>query len=190
MTDRLPEALAAEVGAAAAARAARADSIEARADALAEAGEQIARRVRDGARLWAVGAGTTATDADHIAVEFVHPVIAGARSVPAVAITCDAADGPLAERLSLFVRSGDVVIGVVAGGDPAVVGALQVAMQAGALCVVLAPDGLPRARGIDLVVPLGPVHDDTAAEDRVSAYHVLWELVQVFLEEEPGLEPH
>ena len=46
--------------------------------------------------------------AQHIAVEFVHPVIVGKRALPAVALT----DPDLVDVVRVSVRSGDIVIAV------------------------------------------------------------------------------
>ena len=46
---------------------------------------------RCGERLLAFGKGPGATDAQHVAVEFVHPVIVGKRAVPALSLVRGAA---------------------------------------------------------------------------------------------------
>ena len=52
--------------------------------ALAAVCQQMAERFRGGGRLLAVGVGVYATDAQHVSVEFVHPVIVGKRALPAL----------------------------------------------------------------------------------------------------------
>src|ERR1700738_61121 len=52
---------------------------------------EMARRFHQGGRLLAFGNGASATDAQHVSVEFVHPVIVGKRALPALALTNDAA---------------------------------------------------------------------------------------------------
>src|SRR5690242_5468076 len=57
------------------------------ADTLARCCERIADRFRLGGRLVALGGSPAArSDARHVAVEFVHPVIVGKRALPALAI--------------------------------------------------------------------------------------------------------
>ena len=51
----------------------------------------MARRFHQGGRLLAFGNGALATDAQHVSVEFVHPVIVGKRALPALALTNDSA---------------------------------------------------------------------------------------------------
>src|SRR5215475_7468664 len=54
------------------------------ADHLAAACDEMARRFLAGGRLIAFGRGASATDAQHVSVEFVHPVIVGKRALPAL----------------------------------------------------------------------------------------------------------
>ncbi len=58
---------------------------------IAEACWAMARRFHQGGRLLAFGNGAWATDAQHVSVEFVHPVIVGKRALPALALTNDSA---------------------------------------------------------------------------------------------------
>ena len=51
---------------------------------LAEACREMAERFQRGGRLLAFGRGPYATDAQHVSVEFVHPVIVGKRALPAL----------------------------------------------------------------------------------------------------------
>src|SRR6185369_17009392 len=57
---------------------------EREADGLAAVSDAMASRFLRGGRLIAFGRGPAATDAQHIAVEFVHPVIVGKRALPAI----------------------------------------------------------------------------------------------------------
>lgn len=54
-------------------------------DELARAALALARACSHGATLWCVSPGTP-HHAQHLAVEFVHPVVVGARALPAVAV--------------------------------------------------------------------------------------------------------
>ena len=57
-------------------------ALEARS--LAEACREMSERFLRGGRLLAFGRGPYATDAQHVSVEFVHPVIVGKRALPAL----------------------------------------------------------------------------------------------------------
>ncbi len=61
------------------------------AGALALACRDMAARFTRGGRLLVFGNGAGATDAQHVAVEFVHPVIVGKRALPALSLVSDAA---------------------------------------------------------------------------------------------------
>src|ERR1700752_1690275 len=63
----------------------------AQAGRIADVCWAMARRFHQGGRLLAFGNGASATDAQHVSVEFVHPVIVGKRALPALALTNDSA---------------------------------------------------------------------------------------------------
>jgi len=54
---------------------------------LAEACRSMSERFVQGGRLLAFGRGPYATDAQHVSVEFVHPVIVGKRALPTLDIS-------------------------------------------------------------------------------------------------------
>jgi len=53
------------------------------ADTIGELAQKMADHFRDGHKLWVLGNGGSACDAQHIAVEFVHPIIEKRRALPA-----------------------------------------------------------------------------------------------------------
>src|SRR5436853_435223 len=59
----------------------------AESERVARACREMARRFQLGGRLLAFGAGPAASDAQHVAVEFVHPVTVGRRAFPALALS-------------------------------------------------------------------------------------------------------
>ena len=59
------------------------DALGGQADAVAAACHAMAVRFHRGGRLVVFGAGGPSADAQHVAVEFVHPVIVGKRALPA-----------------------------------------------------------------------------------------------------------
>ena len=58
------------------------DFFKAEAPRLAESCHEMSRRFLAGGRLLAFGNGAATTDAQHVSVEFVHPVIVGKRALP------------------------------------------------------------------------------------------------------------
>ena len=100
-----------------------------------------------GGRLFVMGNGGSACDAQHIAVEFMHPIIEKRPALPAVALSIDAAllsavgndqDFALAfaGQLRLLARPGDVALGISTSGRSAnVTRALAAARELGLLTV-------------------------------------------------------
>ena len=165
---------------------------------IAEACWAMARRFHQGGRLLAFGNGAWATDAQHVSVEFVHPVIVGKRALPALALTNDSAtlsglmaggvaDMPFARQLRVLARPQDIAMGFSADGhDANVVAALNVAGQMGLLTLGLTggDGGLLKQAGIDFCFTV-QAHDPLAIQEtHETLYHVLWELVHIFFEHE------
>src|SRR5215203_275592 len=145
---------------------------EAEAPQLAEACHEMSRRFLAGGRLLAFGNGSAATDAEHVSVEFVHPVIVGKRALPAQDL------GPDFEgRLPVIVRPEDMVIGFsFPEADLAVERALSAAQARGALTFALAGEvgDYPFAL---------PDEDPLVCQEVFEVlYHMLWETVHVYFE--------
>ncbi len=146
------------------------------ADPLARLCHLVAERFARGGRLVALGATPSArSDARHVAVEFVHPVIVGKRALPAFALT--AAGPELADALDLLVLPDDIVIAFGADEDGgAAARALQLARGRGALTVAFSSCGAER----EFTPPT--CNRDVRQELVETFYHILWELVHVFFE--------
>ncbi|MDI3328081.1 MAG: SIS domain-containing protein [Alicyclobacillaceae bacterium] len=139
---------------------------------LAAASREMAERFLDGGRLIAIGRGVYATDAQHVAVEFVHPVIVGKRALPALDLSM-----AFSERLKPLLRSGDIVMGFgPPGGDPAVGQALAWAITEGAQTFAL--PGTEGSYAVEKVDGDPFVHQELIE----ILYHTLWETVHVFFE--------
>src|SRR5215211_3429044 len=107
---------------------------EAEAPRLAEACHEMSRRFLAGGRLLAFGNGSASTDAQHVSVEFVHPVIVGKRALPALDLGPD-----FERRLPILLRPQDMVMGFAfPSRDDAVERALLVAKELGARTFALA----------------------------------------------------
>lgn len=149
---------------------------------LAHACHELARAFARGGTLVAFGTGAAATDAAHVAVEFMHPVIVGKRALPALALTNDATGAARGSRLA---GAGDVALAIAHGPpDPAVERFLDGARERGALTLVFGAAGsMPAA---DYAFAAASQDPQVVQEVHETAYHVLWELVHVFFEQ-PGL---
>src|SRR3979411_500501 len=103
---------------------------------LALACREMSERFLKGGRLLAFGRGPYATDAQHVSVEFVHPVIVGKRALPALDLSM--AFGPWLEAI---LRPEDIVMGFgPPEGDPEVQGALDAAAARDAMTFALPGD--------------------------------------------------
>jgi D-sedoheptulose 7-phosphate isomerase len=145
------------------------------AERLARVCGQMADRFLRGGRLLAFGTGAAASDAQHIAVEFVHPVLVGKRALPALDLSSAYRDW-----VPAVVRSEDVVIGFgPPAGDTGIDLVIRGAMSRGALSVAL-----PGTTG-DYAIA-APCADPFIHQEIIEIlYHTLWETVHVFLERQP-----
>ena len=174
------------------------------ADAVADACHAMAVRFHHGGKLVAFGAGGASADAQHVAVEFVHPVIVGKRALPAISLTTDVATVTgLAERagmaavfdhqLRFLASPADIALGICTdGGGDSVLAGLATAQELGLLTIALAGGGRTGAgRRIVADHVLTAASDDprVVKEVHVTMYHILWELVHVFLEQPGVLDP-
>ncbi len=153
------------------------DFFTAEAPRLAGVCHLMAERFARGGRLVAFGRSPAArSDARHVAVEFVHPVIVGKRALPALGLAGEG--GQLDRQVGLLSRPDDIAIGFDAD-DPEVVSALAVARARG--CLTLAFAG--QAEGVAEHVFTPPSQDPAVRQELVETlYHVLWELVHVFFD--------
>ena len=171
------------------------------AEGIARACHAMAARFHRGGKLLVFGNGGGATDAEHIAVEFVHPVIVGKRALPALSLAADptvvtgiAGRAGFAEvfahQLRQLADPADIALGVSADGRcPNVVAGLEEAHRLGLLTVALAGgDGgsLTGHPAVEHLVTVPSDDPEVVKEVHVTVYHVLWELVHVFFEH-PGV---
>jgi D-sedoheptulose 7-phosphate isomerase len=169
---------------------------------IAEACWAMARRFHQVGRLLAFGNGAWATDAQHVSVEFVHPVIVGKRALPALALTNDSAtlsglmaggDARLSfvRQLRALARPQDIAMGFSPDGNCSnVVAALSEARQMGLLTLGLSGGGggLFAHSEIDFSFVVRASDPLVIQETHETLYHVLWELVHVFFEHEGLLQ--
>lgn len=137
-----------------------------RAGELANACWGMARRFHKGGKLLVYsGGGADFSDAQHNAVEFMHPVIVGKRALPAVSVRS-------AAQLSLLAGPDDITMGVTGGSLDSLPAGLMVAFGDSGVSDAL--HSFAVGAGDPLV----------AQEIQETAYHELWELVHVFFEHE------
>ena len=139
---------------------------------LAEACREMSERFLRGGRLLAFGRGPYATDAQHVSVEFVHPVIVGKRALPALDLST-----AFQPWLNAILTPDDIVMGFgPPQGDPDVCAALASAHSRHAMTFALpGPDGSYTLRAV--------TQDPFMHQELIEIfYHTLWETVHVFFE--------
>jgi D-sedoheptulose 7-phosphate isomerase len=139
---------------------------------LAEACREMSERFLRGGRLLAFGRGPYATDAQHVSVEFVHPVIVGKRALPALDLSI-----LFRPWLEAILHPDDIVMGFgPPEGDPEVWATLQLAHLKDAMTFAL--PGLEGSYGLE-----AGIQDPFMHQEMVEIlYHTLWETVHVFFE--------
>jgi D-sedoheptulose 7-phosphate isomerase len=136
---------------------------DAEAERIAQLCHAMAERFAAGGRLIAAGATPAGrSDARHVAVEFVHPVIVGKRALPAIGLAGEG--GPVAAQLALTAEPGDIVM---------------LFDEVGPVPHECLTIGFP---GGDW--SFSPPTDDVFVRQEIveTLYHLLWELVHVFFE--------
>ena len=148
----------------------------AESERLARLCHLMAERFARGGRLVAFGRSPAArSDARHVAVEFVHPVIVGKRALPALGLAGEGGD--LAVQVGLLVRPDDIAIAFgIDEDDGDAARALAVARARGCLTIAFS-----RSEAEWWFDP--PTGDPAVRQELVETlYHVLWELVHVFFD--------
>jgi hydrogenase maturation factor len=147
---------------------------------LASAALALARRFAAGAVMWCV-APQWPSHGQHVAVEFVHPVIVGKRALPAVHLEGTDVVG----SLRLLSRPGDVLLAVSSGADRCVVDLLR-RSEAWGLTRLWLGAGVPPDVDLAEQMVWHRASDAAYSGDLVLLYHLLWELTHVVFEH-PGL---
>lgn len=178
-------------------RATQEQFFAAQADAIAACCAAMAAAFTGGARLFVFGNGGSACDAQHVAVEFMHPIFEKRPALPALALTSDTAlltaigndrDFSLAfaAQLRMHAREGDIALGISTSGKSANVNrALQAARELRLLTVGFAGrDGgrMPELCDHCFTVPSYSIHRIQEAQETL--LHVVWDLIHVIRGEE------
>lgn len=175
--------------------------LAAHAEDVARTCHAMAERFHLGGKLVVFGNGGPCTDAQHVAVEFVHPVIVGKRALPAISLTADVATVTgvanrmgmaevFAHQIRYLAEPADIALGLSTDGNcENVAHAFAQAGELGMLRVaLLGGDGGAVARDglADHVLIARSADPRVVKEVHVTTYHILWELVHVFFER-PGV---
>jgi D-sedoheptulose 7-phosphate isomerase len=169
-------------------------------DTILEASLQMARAFQRGRKMLTCGNGGSATDAQHIAVEFMHPITVGRRALPVICLSNDLAmvtavandvgfDDVFARQVIALGREGDVLLGVSTSGNSAnLIHAFETARRMKLLSIAFTGgDGgrMLQMKSVGnlefcLTVPTSSIH--RIQETHVTLYHAMWDLVHEFLQ--------
>jgi D-sedoheptulose 7-phosphate isomerase len=159
--------------------------------------EEMAGRFQRGHRLWVMGNGGSACDAQHVAVEFVHPIIEKRRPLPATdlvsqvpLLTAISNDEDFTrifvDQLELWGRPGDMALALsTSGQSPNLIYALRTAQKKEMLTIAFAgKDGGRMIEAADyfFTVPSFSIH--RIQECHVALLHIMWDLIHVAMGEE------
>jgi D-sedoheptulose 7-phosphate isomerase len=195
-------------------RSAPIEDLAEHAGAVAVACHAMAGRFHQGGKLVVFGTGAASTDALHVAVEFVHPVIVGKRALPAISLTADIATvtglaaregmgSIFAHQIHYLAGPADIALGICAdGNDDSVLRGLLAAHEMGMLTIgLVGGDGgaigqnatgqntIGQGAAVDHLLAARSADPRIVKEVHVTMYHLLWELVHVFFEQPGVLDP-
>ncbi|HEY1348155.1 MAG TPA: SIS domain-containing protein [Ktedonobacteraceae bacterium] len=155
-----------------------------------------AQAFAQGATLLAFGNGGSATDAQDLVGELIHPPLAGARPLPALALTNDSAvitavandvgcDNIFVRQIIALGQPGDIAVGIsTSGNSPNMLRACEQAHTQGLLTIGLAGyDGgqMARSPALDFCLVVPGDHIPRIQEAQATVYHALLELIFALL---------
>jgi D-sedoheptulose 7-phosphate isomerase len=169
-------------------------------DAILEASLALARAYHAGKKMLVCGNGGSATDAQHVAVEFMHPITVGRKALPAICLNSDMAmvtavandvgfDDVFGRQIIALGNEGDVLLGIsTSGNSENLLHAFSTAQRMGLVTIGFAGDDggrmeqLKSAQMLDhcLTVPTTSIH--RIQESHMTLYHVMWDMTHEFLQ--------
>ena len=159
-------------------------------------GQALARAFAEGATLFAFGNGGSATDAQDLVTDLLHPPFPHWRPLPALALNDSAVitaigndvgiDPIFTRQIIAFGRPGDIALAVSTSGNSTnLLSALAQARQKGMLTIGLAGyDGgeMLRSQTVDFCLCVPSDHIPRIQEVQATIYHTLLEIVHALLE--------
>jgi D-sedoheptulose 7-phosphate isomerase len=173
---------------------------EANKDAILAASLAMARAFHKGRKLLVCGNGGSATDAQHIAVEFMHPITVGRKALPAICLTNDMAmvtavandvgfNDVFTRQIIALGNDGDVLLGIsTSGNSENLLHAFETARGMKLTTIGFAGDDGGKMVEMSggglldfcLTVPTSSIH--RIQETHVALYHIMWDMVHTFLQ--------
>ena len=168
-------------------------------DDILQAALALARAYHRGKKMLVCGNGGSATDAQHVAVEFMHPMTVGRVALPAICLNNDVAmmtavannlgfADVFARQIAALGEEGDVLLTIsTRGNSENLVHALAAAQQKGLVTIGLsgseggAITTLNAEGRLDycLTVRTSSVH--RIQETHMTLYHIIWDMTHEFL---------
>lgn len=161
----------------------------------------LAKAFHQGHKLLVCGNGGSATDAQHVAVEFMHPITVGRKALPAICLANDMAmvtavandvgfDDVFTRQIIALGAAGDVLLGIsTSGNSENLMHAFATARRMKLVTIGFAGgDGgkmeATSAALLDhcLTVPTSSIH--RIQESHVALYHIMWDMVHTLLQSE------
>jgi len=147
----------------------------------------MAERFARGGRLVAFGASPVArSDARHVAVEFVHPVIVGKRALPAIGLAAEGGDLLAQARATCEADDVAIAFGLEEEGPSGDAARAALSVAAERECLTI---GFGAATGAEWEFTPPRDLDAFVCQELIETlYHLLWELVHVFFDHRGLLE--
>ncbi|MBA3513695.1 MAG: SIS domain-containing protein [Pyrinomonadaceae bacterium] len=171
---------------------------EANKETIIAASLDLAQAFHRGRKLLVCGNGGSATDAQHVAVEFMHPITVGRKALPAICLTNDMAmvtavandvgfDDVFSRQIIALGVEGDVLLGIsTSGNSENLMHAFATARRMKLITMGFAGDDGGKMAGAPggsldycLTVPTSSIH--RIQETHVALYHIMWDMVHTFL---------
>lgn len=169
-------------------------------DRILEASLAIAKAFHRGKKMLVCGNGGSATDAQHVAVEFMHPITVGRKALPAICLSNDMAmvtgvandvgfSDVFTRQIIALGQEGDVLLGIsTSGNSENLIHAFETARRMNLTTIGFAGnDGGRMSELLDngllnfcLTAPTSSIH--RIQETHVALYHIMWDMVHTFLQ--------
>ncbi|MCM3872957.1 MAG: SIS domain-containing protein [Pyrinomonadaceae bacterium] len=178
---------------------------EANKETIIAASLAMAKSFHRGRKLLVCGNGGSATDAQHVAVEFMHPITVGRKALPAVCLTNDMAmvtavandvgfNDVFSRQIIALGAEGDVLLGIsTSGNSENLMHAFATARRMRLITIGFAGDDGGRMAVTSgglldycLTVPTSSIH--RIQETHVALYHIMWDVVHEFLQHQSLVE--
>lgn len=165
---------------------------------IVAAGQAMTQAFTNGATLFAFGNGGSATDAQDLVTELLHPPFSDWSALPAISLTNDIAvitavgndvgyTNVFARQVIAFGRPGDIAVGFSTSGNSAnVLLALEQAKKQGLLTIgITGYDGgkMLRSTIIDFCINSPSDHIPRIQEAQATVYHALLDVIHTLLKQ-------